>query len=262
MIYPEWAPITLVNYCEHITNGQNYNIDSLLEDKLETAFREIEENMCMLPRDERIELLNKLLTDLRMKKVWKSLDKRIINDNQYKRFWFNCERAIAGWRYSPKYTTSERRKHFKKIHDSAIALGDMLKVSEGFKYYSMNHLTSDIEIKMLLKALNANISVSNIDNYKDTNEDDISYARFELSEITPDIQEILLDISNKSEKYQNIELDVKKPNSSNADVQYFVRYLSSFLNHEYGQPLHEVVSITASVLLNKDVDENYVSHMV
>lgn len=74
---------------------------------------------------------------------------------------------------------------------------------------------------------------------------------------------ILLDISEKAKQYGKEEPLAKKPNSDNADIHYFARWLSEYLKKRYGQPLHDVVAATTEVACNRlSIDSDYVRKLV
>lgn len=72
-----------------------------------------------------------------------------------------------------------------------------------------------------------------------------------------------MDIFVKADEYMKESVTVKKPNSENAQTHYFVRQLSNFFQSYFGQPLHESVAVTTSVILDiKEIDSDYVRKLV
>jgi hypothetical protein len=92
---------------------------------------------------------------------------------------------------------------------------------------------------------------------------DIDYARYCLSDVIPTFDALLSDIAAIADKSGKDAPLVRKPNSLNAPIHYFVRYLSDHCCRHYGQPLHDVVAITTSVAFDRqDIDADYVRKLV
>ena len=85
---------------------------------------------------------------------------------------------------------------------------------------------------------------------------------FFLDKVTPSIYVALDDIATKALTFSKEEPLVRKPNSENAHIHYFVRSLSGFLKKRYGQPLHEVVATTTCVIFDQEIDTDYVRKIV
>jgi hypothetical protein len=128
-------------------------------------------------------------------------------------------------------------------------LFSLIDKADQFDFYSINKLVDDQSVKWLLEVLNA--------------PNNVSHARLSLSDIIPSIYEVLIDISEKATQYGEEVSPVKKPNSPNAGIHYFIRFLSKHCQQCYNQPLHEVVAITASVIFNQqNIDTDYVRKLV
>lgn len=269
MNYPEWAPKILVERHKKRTDSnaperkfkthdpetiiadviQNHG-DSLTKESLEDFRRSFyRKSLFGLPDKESTELLELLITDLRMKDVWNSLARRIVNDVGYFQFFNACEGGITGWRGSLKQTSSERREFYQKIFDAAARLQSLMIKADEFDYYSITKLVDDEQVEWLLEVLGA--------------PNDVSYARFVLSDIVPNYFFVLKDIAEKARKYGEEESSVKKPNSRNAEIHYFIRALSGYCQRGYNQPLHETVAITTSVIFDlPNIDSDYVRKLV
>lgn len=269
MIYPEWAPQILVEQHKKRTDSdaperkfKTHDPETIIADVIQKHGNKItEENiedirrnlyrksLFGLPDKESTVLLELLITDLRMKDVWKALARRIEKDQEFFQFFNACEGGITGWRGDLKQTPSERRAFYQKIFDAAAELQGLMSKADDFDYYSITKLIDDEQIEWLLEVLDA------------TN--DVSYTRFSLSEIIPHYFLVLNDIAEKAKKYGEEESSVKKPNSENADIHYFVRSLSGYLSRRYGQPLHEVVAATTGVVFDRqNIDSDYVRKLV
>lgn len=267
MNYPEWAPQMLVerhksrvdsNAPERkfktrdpdaIVADAAQKHEGMTEENIENYRRQLYRMSFGLPDEESTALLNQLITDPRMRGVWKTLAKRIEKDAEYLHFFSACEGGIKGWRGDLKQTAAERKAFYQEIRDVAGRLIFLMNKASEFDLYSINKLIDDQAVEWLLEVLDA--------------PNDVSYARFSVSEIIPSIYEVLIDISEKATQYGEEGSSVKKPNSPNAEIHYFIRLLSSYCQNRYNQPLHEVVAITTSVIFNQEnIDADYVRKIV
>lgn len=269
MNYPEWAPEILVERYKSRTDSDSperkfktrdpetiiadvmqRHGENITEENVENIRRTLYRNsLGGLPDKESTELLELLITDLRMKDVWKALAKRVKSGQEFFDFFRACEGGITGWRGDLKQTPSERRAFYQEIWGAAATLQSLMGKAGEFDYYSINHLVEDQSIEWLLEVLDA--------------PNDVSYARFSLSEVTPNIFVVLNDIAAKAKKYAEEESSVKKPNSPNAEIHYFIRGLSDYFHRRYNQPLHEAVAITTAVIFDQqNVDTDYVRKIV
>ena len=292
MEYPDWAPSVLVNLHKarlempiHMFDPKDqvekFKNDEKFKDMPDDFFERIERKfyrnlLYNLPEKEGTEVLYSLLTDLRMKSAWSSLSKRVVNENMYHRFWSACQSGITIWRSEQKFTPKEKMIHFNKMHDHAMGLLEMIDRSSEFEYYSVAKSMDEKQLKWLTEALEAKplgepfsidqvdiLFLSEISEFsEDQIEDQIDFTSFSVNKIIPPIQTILLDIASKANECASEELLVKKPNSANAKINYFIRYLSGYMKSEYGQPLHDVVSATTSIVFDKDIDSDHVRHIV
>ncbi len=267
MKYPEWAPAILVEWHKSLTdsnsperkfkqrNPEEYVAEAaqrhegMTDEGIENYRRYLYRMSFGLPDEESTILLGKLITDQRMKGVWKTLTRRIEKDIEFSQFFNMCEGGISGWRGDPKQTTVERKQFYKEIQDTVGKLMFLMGKSGKFDLYLTNQLIDDQSIEWLIETLDI--------------PNESSYTRFCVSEIVPHINEILLDISEKAKQYGEKEPSVKKPNSENADIHYFVRALSQYLKSRYNQPLHEVVAATTEVVFDRQtIDSDYVRKLI
>lgn len=276
MNYPDWAPESLINLhkLRMELSSKNKRVDSTNPDDeilkmrsddryksfTEKQFDQAKELLYRwrigLPAQESDELLFKLITDLRMKEVWLSLSRRKKTDKDVNRFWMACESALTGWRSEPKITQKERLQVLTNIQESLKNLQNNMGRLKDFQFYSINKLIDSQSVEWLLEDLNADLS--HIDEEKR-----VDYTSFCLHEIVPNFNLILMDIHAKTNEYMREVVTVRKPNSENAKTHYFVRLLSRFFQEYFGQPLHESVAITASVVLGvNEIDSDYVRKLV
>lgn len=263
MKYPEWAPSILIEqHKSRVGNSTERKfkahdpetfIAEMIEQHGKIASENIEDirrkwyrnSLMGIPDKEGTALLGKLITDPRMKDVWKALAKRIDKDKELYQFFRACENGIAGWRGGLKQTSAERKAFYQEIFDAAAKLQSLMSTADEFDHYSINALVDDAQVAWLQEVLDAS--------------NDLQYARSCLSEVIPPFFEVLSDIAVKAKHFGEKKSSVKKPNSENADIHYFARLLSEYLTRGYGQPLHEVVAATTEVVFDRQhIDSDYV----
>jgi hypothetical protein len=276
MKYPEWAPKTLIEQHKRRTEGDQSarkfktsdpetiiadikQKHDLTEVNAEDIRRKLYRQSMLggLPDKERTALLEKLITDLNMKSVWIAIAKRATHERDPWQFFTACEQGITGWRGDQKQTAAERRAFYQEIHDTAGKLQSLMHEASAFDFYSINKLVDDQTVEWLIETLGASFSDSI------PADQEVSYARFCLSDVIPSSFDVLNDIGQKAKQYRDESSTVKKPNSQNAKVHYFVRLLSDYCQRAYAQPLHEVVAITTSVIFDlPNCDDDYVRKIV
>jgi len=276
MKYPEWAPSILVERHKSRLDSKSperkfktrdpdaivaeaaQKHEGMNEESIENYRRYLyRTSLGFLPDEEGTALLGKLISDPRMRDAWKALAKRIDKDIEYFNYFNVCEGGISLWRGDLKQTAAERKAFYQEIHDTAGKLIYLMYKSDKFDFYSINALIDKETVKGLLETLHAD------SDYFEDEDENLDYAHFCLSDVTPRIQEVLTDIANKAMQYSKEEPAVRKPNSENADIHYFVRMLSGYLKNRYGQPLHEVVAATTEVVFDRqNIDSDYVRKLV
>ena len=202
-----------------------------------------------------------------MKAVWASIARRIEIELEFVHFWTTCGTIIQGWRRAQKLSTKQHREYFQKIHEHALALAQLMYETVEFQHNSITDLIETDSIKWLLEALNTSLSKFVYEErstlYAPADEEEsILYARTMLALITPSVDVVLDDIATKALTFSKEEPLVRKPNSENAPIHYFVRSLSGYLKKRYGQPLREVVATTTYVIFDQEIDTDYVRKLV
>ena len=122
MKYPEWAPPILVERHKERMDSSSpkrkfktpdpdaivadaaQKHEGMTEEAIENYRRQLYRFSLGLPDVESTALLGKLITDPRMKDVWKALAKRIDKDIELYQFFSACEGGITGWRGDIKQT--------------------------------------------------------------------------------------------------------------------------------------------------------------
>jgi hypothetical protein len=171
--YPEWAPEKLTNLYEVrlrlASEGKRTNrlspeeeiadmkADQQYKHLSDEQFERIKESLyrwqLSLPGDESDSLLLRLITDLRMKEVWHTLDRRLKTDRDPIRFWQVCEGAVLGWRGEPKITSKERVQILNDIVESLASLQNNMNRLKEFQHYSLNDLIDKETISWLIKTV-------------------------------------------------------------------------------------------------------------
>jgi len=279
MDYPKWAPKPLIDLHKHRTDPSEssgaspvLDVETILadvlqniegpvsEDNLENLRRQLYRMLMPspLPENEEITILEALITHENMKTVWESLSKRYSDGYEGPANFFKaCLQGVAGWRGDPKQTPAERKAFYQDIHDTTAKLDGLLNRASGFDFYSISELIGNESIEELADALDVPATYASGAALGD------SYLQDCLSLVIPTIHSVLEDIGNKAIVLRDTQSVVKKVNSKNAEVHYFIRVLSAYCNHSYGQPLHKVVAITASAIFSlANCDETYVRKIV
>lgn len=274
MQYPNWAPDVLVNFHKLCAEKPEsiHNPDEQIEhlkkkpecshftDEDWASVRRYLDRALPLSDQESKELLGRLLTDQRMKDVWKTLAKRQKSNEYCYNFWDACVTAIRGWRNSQKLTTKERQTFLAELGEHARDLRRMFFASDQFYFYQTGDLIDDKETDWLIDTLEIKPTEKM---GLDSSDELRGYVHFMLGAVVPSVVDILSDIESKTVELLNEEVLVKKPNSKKAPIHYFVRRLSEYLRKGYGQPLHDVVAATASVVFDgQSIDSDQVRKLL
>lgn len=256
MEYPPWAPPTLVKlHISEIKNGPSCFEKLLVPDPESTAtspeqLKKLRKKMyrssLSLPWEESTALLGRLITDPRMKNAWAPIDKRVQDEYEHVRFWWTVQDGVREWRADQQLTKVQRKKFFHKVRELSSELSEMLLETNEFQTYSISELVTPEKAYKFLK---------NLETLKSATLDldrSVYPTLFLLQDLIPNIHTVLEDIGEKASQYAELQPLVKKPSSGDAGLHYFVRTVSKYLNNRFGQPLHEIVAITAGVVFDKD----------
>lgn len=267
MRYPTWAPPTLVElHISELKNGPS-RLEKLLApdpestatspEQLKKLRKKTYRSSLSLPWEESTALLGRLITDPRMKKAWASIDKRVQDEYEHLHFWWTVQDGVRGWRGDQQLTKVERKKFFDKVQKLSFELSEMLLETKEFQFYSISEIVTPEKAYKFLKNLDTLESAS-LDL-----ERSVYPTLFLLQDLIPKIHAVLQDVGEKASQYAEQQPLVKKPSSGDAGLHYFVRTVSEYLNDRFGQPLHEVVAISAGVVFNKeDVDADRVRSLL
>lgn len=268
MEFPSWAPKSLIELYKIRLGSKNieHDIEETLEkyalkyqmsSEVRAAVRErMYRSEILLPKNEGNRLIEKLLTDDRMKNVWAAVGKRALNESYARDLWLACNFALVSWRGEPKLTPTERENLFLEISEAASKLSHLMDRTREFEYYSITQLIDKDKITWLLEELDASSP------YEDSDMN-IDYAKFSLSDIIPSWKELLTDIGNKALAYSENVPVLLKPNSVNAEINYFIRAISAAFKDQYKQPLHASVANLACVVFDReDIDPDLVRKLV
>lgn len=260
--FPDWAPPALValhkKLVERAASSRGTERNKLVErlragvplvNSHATNIQAVGSPQFFLPADEELSLLETVLTDEQMRPVWKAIGKRVSSKSAYHQFFSDIESSKAGWRGELKLTASQRRKHFAHINHLAMKLSEAVLASPEFFFVRPHDLvTAEDTKRYLTDILGIDLQANYPDAYIKTEDDFVDYARFYLIELFPDTHEVLSHISAKATEFLNRRPIAAKPGSKNANIHFFIRMFSRCLRYRFGQPLHEVVAITASTV--------------
>ena len=276
MNYPEWAPKLLIDWHKKIISSdegsggrdpesivakmvKNHEL-KISDENIENVRRQLYRSMLpgIMPKDDEISMLEKLITDKNMKSVWSSLSKRYKDEDQEQRnFYFACQRGITGWRGDQKQTGVEKREFYQEIYDTVANLQSLMQKASAFDNLSICELIQDESIEWVRETLEMP------DIYSAGKKMEVNYVRFCLSEVLPSVDDCMAEIARIAKKNRDDPVLIKKPNSQNAGAHYFINILSHYCSSVYGQPLHQVVAITTSVIFFlENCDEAYVRKIV
>lgn len=196
-----------------------------------------------------------------MQGVWKALARR---SHSPWAFFITCERGITGWQLDQKQSAAERRGVYQDILDTVTKLRSLMVSVDAFDQYSIADLVTGDDVWNFFKSLESSSSISGLSNTDPAiHEVSSDKNNYHLSFIVPSLPMVLDDICKVAADYQAESLIVKKPNSPNANIHYFVRTLSSHFRCICDQPLHHVVAATTSVVFDlPDCDVDYVRKLV
>lgn len=259
--FPDWAPDCLIDDYE-MMNSDKSNHESLME------------------------ILKKLLTDSRMEKVWKAIEKRTEENSILIEFFAGVQEAYHGPDNWMKKTIAEQEAWKKKVIEQVSDLKTSLKEHDFF--YSGYYLLS-VDVKIdILKNLKLDGKLEKrviepidkkydykrlgiqflIDGDRDTATDE-----YELKPNAIETDDLLMGVlcgrlgrftstetmlDTLSSHINNIDTDwsyLKQPNADDAHIVYFMRFLANHNMEYFGQPLYEVVSNTTSVMYDTDISK-------
>ena len=209
---------------------------------------------------ESIELLQKLITEQRMKTVWDLISKRVETEHEFVVFWSLCNRIIKDWPRTLKLSNKQHKEYYKKIHDYARILSELIQNSTEFHPDSYILNLDSGTIQKLLEDLDSSF----LHEFEDKADSiDIDFARAYLFDVIPSTYDVLDDIATKALTLSEEKPLVPKLNSEYSHIHFFVRSLSAYLQESYGKPLHEVVATTTEVIFDpKEISADYVRKLV
>jgi hypothetical protein len=219
--------------------------------------------------EEAVAIFVRLSSHPEMQRVWKTLSgvfddaKRSPDTLAFANF---CYQTIGVWRFSPKRTPAEHKHHFDKIaHDIRDVVRRIVTEPEfgmiGQVAARVNSLDSigDGDIAWLMEQIGANpVDGRFIKNEKDA----VSYVRFCLSDLFPDLYEYGEWIAEKAERIASQPSISERPNRESAERTFFVRHLSRWFRENFGKPMHEAVAGVACALFDEAVTADNVRKIV
>lgn len=284
MIYPEWAPRSLVElhreklkYRPSETGFNPADPESFIEsivrehggklsaEGIENLRQRLYRNSFVgLPTNESAEILGRLITDQGMKSVWSSITKHAGDELGPINFFSACEDAITGWRGEQKSTKTERNKEMQRVQDIAAELSNLLHECPDFDHFSIANMIDDEHLRVIADGIASHeVEVPGYQLRVTPDESDLRYFRMSMYEAIPSVHKVLEQVAERAKKIAARGVMVKKPGSKKAAVHYFVRIMSEYCQTQFSKPLHNVVAITAAVLFQDScIDSSYVAHLL
>ena len=179
-----------------------------------------------------IAIFGALLTDDRMKSVWKALRRRsekLEVQDWPRKFVRHCLGTIARYNAAPKMTPAETRKHLTKIASLARALGAAMENSP-------SRDIRDVHISELL------------DSYG------IGHVSTAEERALPSVRELVMRLAKMlalNARRRDSFFDIPQPNARDAREHFFIRALSSYFRNVYGLPLHDHVRTITEVAFGR-----------
>ncbi len=240
MKFPNWAPKYLTEF--HRSYLENGNLAAQGRHLAGHGMNAKESDQILL----------RMLSDGRMEKVWRSLGKRFERRNpdyQHYRFVFECFMGVSHWRHSPKLTTKQRRLLANRIKKYVSDLSQSLSEIgyDGNPLFS--HILADRPIDRHLAYF-----LDQIEHYSKN-----EVAQTQIPVALPPMHWFLTALCADIDSLISERLLVTKPKSKNAALHFLIRRLNRYFVSKFGQPLHDLVAATSSVVLDlDDVDPDLV----
>ncbi len=261
MRIPEWAPSALTYFWN---NQKNYTemppaVSSIFHPRNEPDADQHEYQRSM---HFALVLLRKLISDPSMEFVWMKLDQVGMHSDRHWAYdailWSELLQCKDAWEDEPKKTVMEKRKHLDEMHARILDLVNDLGESGYFYGTDVDMLMKDSEIETAGRDLNVWREGTHPDEIKD-NLDRV--ARTVLSYVPP-VRLLLLRLAQFVQLEREFAPLVKQPRDSNAQIHFYVRWMSAFFQREYRQPLHNIVAIVVNLALDRsDLDANQVKQL-
>ena len=219
MTYPDWAPKILVLLHQ----------DGQASEQQINVYGEI--NVFAVPElsTKQYANLRKLITDSRMRRVWKTLGRywREPSDAAVG-LWHECDLAIESWQRSPRLTGREHKQYHQEIARKCKELGRLIGSSLFRDLNLIDWFPSDLQPKL------CNIR-----------ELDYSSPTQWLT-----AENLLVAIGESARDIATWPTIMPRRRSENAQIIYFIRRVSGYFQKHYGKSFHGSVATLTDVLFS------------
>lgn len=210
--------------------------------------------------EDAIRIFEQLACNPNMESAWMQLNKIFDDTKRQPDSWAFadfCYQTIGAWRFSPKRTPGEHKEHFEKIaNDLRDVVGRIIfepefgMIGQIAATVRSTEMVKDDAIEWLLDTINADpIDGKYIKDEKDA----VSYLRFCLADVIPDLYEYAEWIAKRAERIAAQQSISERPNRESAERTFFIKHLSKWFRDKFHKPMHEVVASVASALFDEVV---------
>ena len=261
--FPHWAPPGLVKHHGNLVDRiQNPKAGDNPDGKF----------LFGLPLRPAASLVQTLLTDPRMDRVWSSVARWSADFERRRRemagkaylkrgpefFLLDCcEGAIREWARSPRLTVTQTRERYERLSEQAQALAMLLIDLEDSDLGDISGLIGEDALARGLAGV-----IDGWDGGDAGSQIAPDYLKFWLSDMLGGLPRLLIELSKRAEERAETPPAMRQPNSPNAHIHYFVARLANRFTEYYGRPLHENVATVANVVLGSDIDKDNVKALL
>jgi hypothetical protein len=235
--FPEWVPDVIVDY---------YN------DLLSTPFN-IHIGIFSVPTGwpgkKNAPTLHLLITDPQMQSVWRSITKRAAKGRGEDAIFEFCDQVLLWherWKHEDKRTPAQIQNAYTRCAEALEKACLAIQNELGDEWRST--------IEKFPASWDVGRPVRKKQRYSVAKS--LGYSTEPCLAMSRLAQYIRLSADYLEEPI------VKKPQSQNAHVVYFVRHLSEFMKDEFGTPLHEHVATTARTVFKSEIDGDHVRKLI
>lgn len=177
-----------------------------------------------------------------------------------------CYQTIGVWECSPRRSPAEHKEYFEQIADDVLSVAGRIVCEPEFGMIgSMAATVSPLEMVKndALKWLMENMDADLIDgHYIKSEKDAISYLRFCLADVIPDLYDYAEWIATNARRIAAQPSISDRPHRETAQRTFFVKHLSKWFRDRFDKPMHEVVARVASALFDEAVTADTVRKAV
>ena len=216
-----------------------------------------------------VAIFERLACNTNMEKVWRALatvfddSKRMPDTWAFADF---CYQNVGVWEFSPRRSPAEHKRHFEQIADDMMSVAARVVCEPEFGMLgtvaasvSPLEMVGDDHFRWLLEQMDADP----IDGrYIKSDKDAISYLRFCLADIIPDLYRYAEWIAANARRIAAQPSISDRPHRETAQRTFFVKHLSKWFRDRFDRPMHEVVAGVASALFDEVVTADTVRKAV